>query len=449
MLSLLLVSNCGARVDGHSDAGKATAGASGEPAADGAAGGADAGSSAGAGGTDDSSAAGESNIADGGEASVFESCAPGCPDNAFCVEKHCHLKAVAIGAGYNSACAVLIDHSVRCWGAGHKPRDWAQDPIGAAPTEPQVSAIAVGLANSCNLLLDGAVECRGTIFYGTDPWAGPLGPVAIKGFGPTGERAQQVALGTRHACVLLADGTVRCWGNGLLLGDASMQDSTEPVVVQGLGIGSRVIQLAAGISHTCALLEDGSVRCWGETALGVAGLEYDYSATPVTVQGLPKADPVTAISSGRDHVCALLTRGSVYCWGVGSSGQLGTGVAQELALKAVRVLGFPILGNEVVGVFAGLARTCVALADGSARCWGKNEYGMLGDGSQDDSAQPVQVQGLPEGALGVRSLALGTSATCALMSDGSPRCWGSNGYNELGAPTPEKFSPVPIALSGW
>ncbi|HEY0463772.1 MAG TPA: hypothetical protein VGC79_06165, partial [Polyangiaceae bacterium] len=113
---MLLVSNCGARVERRSDAHELTAGADGQPAA-------------GAGGVDDGSADGHSTISDGGQADfpMSESCTPACPDTAFCAEDHCHPRAVGIGAGYTDACAVLIDHSTRCWGAGHPPLDWAQD----------------------------------------------------------------------------------------------------------------------------------------------------------------------------------------------------------------------------------------------------------------------------------------------------------------------------------
>ena len=148
--------------------------------------------------------------------------------------------------------------------------------------------------------------------------------------GTTRDTASKILLGRDHTCALISDGTVKCWGNNFYgqLGNDSTDDSTTPVIVSGL---SNVRQVILYWEHTCAIINDGTVKCWGNnknSQLGASTTQtcgtanIPCSSTPVEVSGLSN---VSQIASGAYHYCALLTTGSVKCWGLNSSGQLGDG----------------------------------------------------------------------------------------------------------------------------
>jgi alpha-tubulin suppressor-like RCC1 family protein len=131
-----------------------------------------------------------------------------------------------------------------------------------------------------------------------------------------------------------------------------------------------------------------------------------------------------AISIGREHSCALIGDGTVRCWGWNAYGQLGDGTPGTYSASAVSASGIV----DAVSVSAGYGHSCAALSDGSARCWGWNLHGQLGDGTNVDRVTPVRVAP----PAGVTRIAAGNIHTCAQLEDGAVRCWGSNRYGELG-----------------
>jgi len=151
------------------------------------------------------------------------------------------------------------------------------------------------------------------------------------------------------------------------------------------GLGSAVA-VSAGRGHSCALLADGSVVCGGFNGDGQLGNgALTTATTPVAVGGL--TGPVTSVSVGNDHGCALLKTGTVACWGKNESGQVGDGTTMD-ATGATVVPGL----TSVVAVSAGTSHTCAVLMGGTAVCWGDNEYGQLGDGTTTSSLVPVTVK---------------------------------------------------------
>jgi len=230
----------------------------------------------------------------------------------------------------------------------------------------------------------------------------------------------QMATGRQHSCALDSAGKVYCWGaNGLgqlgLGEDATPTVRPAPVPVPGL---SGMRGLASGYGHTCAITAARAVQCWGLNDSGQSGdtsLRYQ-AATPVDVQGLP--GPVRALATGANHSCALLEDGRVSCWGDNRLGQLGDGSSVEARATAGEVQG---LGAAVTRIEAGDQHTCALLADGGVRCWGHNRFGQLGDDSTSNRTRPVAVQGLPGP---VRALAGGTDSSCAVMHTGALYCWG-------------------------
>lgn len=194
-----------------------------------------------------------------------------------------------------------------------------------------------------------------------------------------------------------------------------------------------IVAVSAGGVHTCALMADGGVKCWGinlEGQLGNSGAG-DGSTVPVDAVGL--GGPVAAISAGGSHTCALLETGGVQCWGWDGAGQLGDGggapCSEEPCMSAapVNVVG---LGGGAVAIEAGRNHTCAVMEGGGVKCWGWNYLGHLGDGTTTWRSTPVDVVGLDEA---ITSLAAGYGHTCAVTVSGRVECWGSDYNSEIGA----------------
>ncbi|MFZ9393407.1 MAG: RCC1 domain-containing protein, partial [Ilumatobacteraceae bacterium] len=246
-----------------------------------------------------------------------------------------------------------------------------------------------------------------------------------------------ITLGGDHTCALLSTGSVKCWGLNDLgqLGDGTTTSRSLPVdVLVSLG-GSPltgVTAISAGTSHTCALLSTGSVKCWGYNGDGEFGNgTTTNSSLPVDVLVSLGGSPLTgvsAITAGAYHTCALLSTGSVRCWGLNNYGQIGDGTSgagtNRLAPTAVLVSlgGSPLTG--VSAITAGAYHTCALLSTGSVRCWGLNNYGQIGDGTSGagtnrlaPTAVLVSLGGSP--LTGVSAITAGAYHTCALLSTGS------------------------------
>jgi len=219
------------------------------------------------------------------------------------------------------------------------------------------------------------------------------------------------------------DRGVRCWGSNTQgqLGDGTLADSPAPVQVSSLG--SDVIAVAAGGNHTCALSAQGRVRCWGSNAQGQLGdgTQID-SSLPVEVRGLESR--VTAIAAGGRHTCALSAEGRVWCWGANDDGQLGN-KTKKTSLLPVGVDG---LAGGMAAIAAGDGHTCALTGGGGLKCWGRNDFGQLGNKTKKTSLIPVDVTGLGSG---MAAITAGGGHTCALSGAGAVECWGWDG-NETG-----------------
>lgn len=233
--------------------------------------------------------------------------------------------------------------------------------------------------------------------------------------------------GSSFVCVLDESGAVRCWGANALgqFGDGTTVQALTPRLIAGL---TNIAQLSAGDSHTCALSRAGAVTCWGNNLNGQLGNGTNVnSPSPVGVQGLGSG--VVAIASGDNHSCAVLSNGTARCWGWGTSGQLGSGLtgAAGSSNVPVQVVGIPA-ERSVVQMAAGFRHTCARLDDGSVRCWGRNTEGQLGTGNNTASAVAVQVVGVTSGATDVSARG---PQTCVVQSGGA-RCFGLNATGQLG-----------------
>ncbi len=346
--------------------------------------------------------------------------------------------AVAISAGGSNTCAILLDGSARCWGEGSSGQlgnglmAIAPTPVGVFGLTTAV-AIAAGGFYSCALKSEGDVWCWGYNYYGVLGNGSSIhSPTPVQVSGLTG--ATSVSAGSYHTCAVKSDGTAWCWGlndNGQL-GIGSTGNSSLPAQVSGL-TGATVI--SAGSSHTCAVKSDGTAWCWGWNEGGQLGNGSTTNAsTPVQVSGL--ADKAVGISAGQGHTCAILLDGTVWCWG---QGVLGNGFFSGSSTP-VKVSG---LADKAVGISAGQGHTCAILLDGTAWCWGSNGDGQLGNGSTTSALTPVQVSGLT----GATAISAAGNHTCAVKSDGTTWCWGSNYSGQLGNGSATNAS-TPVQVSG-
>jgi alpha-tubulin suppressor-like RCC1 family protein len=237
--------------------------------------------------------------------------------------------------------------------------------------------------------------------------------------------------------MVVADGTVRCWGLNAFgqLGDGTTSTPAASVRVTGI---STAIAVTTGRDHSCALLVDATVRCWGANSVGQLGNgSFTSSFTAVTVSGITNA---VSISGGSDHTCVRRSDGTIACWGSNQFGQLGDNSLGNNRPAPVPVQG---IGNARM-VAVGSTHTCAARVDGTVACWGGNGVGQLGRGVIGGNfAVAATVTGLE----GVWLVASGHRFSCALLGTGELRCWGFNDTGQLGdGTTQDAPSPSPYSL---
>ena len=245
-----------------------------------------------------------------------------------------------------------------------------------------------------------------------------------------------LAAGAAHTCALISDGTVRCWGSntdGQLGIGKITQEFEKSVQVAGIRAAR---QIATRLDLTCASLVGGTVRCWGNNQYGQLGDgTTNNTLLPVAVTGLHSA---TAVAAGFHHACALLKDGSVSCWGRNEQGQLGNATQIDASIPV------PVSGiTTATAVITGDYHSCALLQAGTVRCWGGNDLGQLGNGTKTDAAVPVGVTGLKS----VTAIGAGNGFNCAVLSTGRIKCWGGNRIGQLGNGT-RKESPVPVDTTG-
>jgi len=247
-----------------------------------------------------------------------------------------------------------------------------------------------------------------------------------------------VSTGGNHTCAISSDGVATCWGENTKgqLGDGT---TTDRPVAGAVTTAEPFVQISAGGSHTCALLEDGSVMCWGRNDFAQLGNgTLADSPVPGAVVGLP--EDVASLSLGGGHACVVTTAGGVVCWGLNRTGQIGNGTTND----GQAPVAVPALSSGVAMVSAGGFHTCAVTTAGGVLCWGSNEHGQVGDGTNQNRLEPVPVSGLESGVVAVSA---GLFHTCALRSDGTVSCWGKNGYGEMGDGTTTQ-RPTPVSPSG-
>lgn len=289
-------------------------------------------------------------------------------------------------------------------------------------------------------------------------------PAAVSWSFNTGKK---LALGFQHTCARFTDGRVKCWGaNGagqLGVGDTSARGDSAGEVPNNLaavdlGTGRTAVAITAGDYHTCAILDNGDTKCWGENRYGELGQgridngpSYGLGDEPnelgdvLAPINLGAGRRALELAPGQGFTCARLDNGSVKCWGLNTSGQLGQGnvtalgvTAGDIAAAAPVSLG---TGLTPLQLSAGHYHVCAILQDGAGakqtKCWGDNRWGQLGLGDTDNRGDGGGEMGASLSALdlgGTPDFLMATGGhNCAKLGTGAVKCWGLNTWGEVGS----------------
>ncbi|MGO9661139.1 MAG: RCC1 domain-containing protein [Acidimicrobiales bacterium] len=353
-----------------------------------------------------------------------------------------HLSdAVTLASDLAGYCALLATGRVRCWGDNSTAWrgalgdgnhvSYSDVPVPVLDLR-KVTAVVSAVEGYCALLMGGGVKCWGSNSFGElghGSTASSDVPLRVTGL----SGATALVAGVYNYCALLAGGTIKCWGNDNFgfLGDgngAGLNSSSDvPMPVVGL---SGATALVAGTASFCALVSGGMVKCWGyngSNRLG-DGLQGtgNSSNTPRNVINVSNA---TALASDSDGFCAVISGGTVTCWGDGAASPL------------------PVAGlTGAVSLVGGNDSYCAIVTSGAVECWGMNDVGELGDGRAGAaSAVPVGVTGV----VGATGLVAGQSNFCALLTAGGVQCWGDNTDGYLGDGSTASYSDVPVSVVGF
>jgi alpha-tubulin suppressor-like RCC1 family protein len=389
-----------------------------------------------------------------------------------------------VAAGLAHTCAVRSNGLVSCWGRN------SDGQIGTGPSSapvttpndvsgiPVATAVATGGYHTCALLSTGTVSCWGLNSEG-QLGNGAAGqglrsatPVTVAR--TTAGLVVAIAAGAYHSCALLSNGVIECWGlnNSGQIGNGSVGGSPvrTPTPVSGI---STAVGITAGGFHTCAILADNTVKCWGRNADYELSIIGSDSGTPSRVppQAVPTLTPpdiTTAVyisggigvgvlgtaQLGGYHTCAILSGGTTTCWGYRFNGVLGDGTnvqpTSPVSFGFVHPSSITLSGSARM-VAGGAYHNCVLIVGGNIQCWGLGDNGQLGVNLTGSTGSPTTAT-LPTGRTAV-AIAAGGFHTCALFvpvatGPNEMWCWGLNADGELGT-GPLTQSPFPLRVTGF
>jgi alpha-tubulin suppressor-like RCC1 family protein len=382
------------------------------------------------------------------------------------------LLATAIAVGASHACAVvsagpgsLQNGTIRCWGSNDAqqlgiptPPSYSSTPVpvvgagGPATEYSGAETLTIAAYYSCATTGDNYLVCWGTVPEGSgvtreqstaadEPSAmdydlSPLGNVVSASMGPTG------------GCVTLnIDGSLVCWGGDLA---PSQPDGGVVVLDGGVIVGDAFASVSVGTSHACGIAATSSsassdVECWGDNQHGQTGLAFSALVSHPNHLGLGTKGPLKSAAAGGDTACALFVDGSVYCWGRNDYGQLGQGAPGPDSYVPLPVP----LPATAIAISVADFHVCAILDDRSVACWGDDSSGQLGQGP--NGLDGATLSGVPVAVLqanghplrSVLSIAAGGRTTCAMLLGGEVSCWGANDQGQSAQPNVN--GPVPYA----
>lgn len=389
-------------------------------------------------------------------------------------------RSLTVG-GYHSCAMIEINKRAKCWGQNsygqlgigdrsHRGDTPGEMGIHLPLVSLEVFQLQTGGFHSCGIVdenLVRRVKCwglnrrgqlgtgdgrnRGETLYqvGDDLFAVNLGRDRV---------GVQLSAGVEHTCALLDDGNIKCWGDNnhgqLGQGDTMARGSIPAHLGNGLlpiELGGQAVAVVSGLNHNCAILQDSELKCWGANhsgQLGQADTEHRGDQAGEMGAALDAVDigrqrSVLAVALGGQHSCAILDNNSVKCWGGNDYGQLGLGDREHRGDDPEEMGdNLPTVplgrGRSAVAISLGMNHSCVVMDNGAIKCWGANTFGQLGLGDAENRGDDPGEMGdnLPEVNAGLDSTARQVSAgyihTCALSATGVAKCWGYNTEGELG-----------------
>lgn len=367
----------------------------------------------------------------------------------------------SIYPGFKMLCGIDIYGGLKCRGNGlfyigidaqmgrADIKGFQEVPVGIS-SGGQWKQVSIGYSHTCAIKSDDTLWCWGQN-YNTDLTQGLLGnntrtdssiPVAVSGGGTW----KKVSASNSFSCAIKSDDTLHCWGsngNGRTAQNTITASTIVPTAVSGGGTWK---DIATGDSHACGILMDDTIRCWGNNGSGRLGdntITQRLAPTALTSTGGWDTTTWKSVTTGSTHTCAIRSDDVLYCWGNNGSGQLGDGTpTQRLLPTALTATGN---WNTATwkNVSAGNLYTCAIRSDDSAYCWGSNTNGRLGDGTVTPTQSPIAVSGGNTWT----SIKAATDQTCARKTSGQISCWGNNTNGQLGNGTLTQ-STVPIAVEG-
>ena len=372
--------------------------------------------------------------------------------------------AVHVDVGWNSVCVITDAGGVKCWGLNDHGQlgnglggsgNYSVTPVDVSGLSGTVTQLAMGSKHVCALITGGTVQCWGYNGAGQlgDNFAeGEVGaPQTVPGL----SNVTQISAAESHTCALLSNGTMKCWGENFdgEIGDGTTSEKDVPTAVTGLS--GPVTTMSTGESHTCAVLNTGALQCWGSNNWAELGDNNKPTPSPVPVDVISLDSGVQSVVAAQADTCALMLDSSVKCWGDNRLGEIGD--AQEIAYEATPqpVMG---LGSGVAQLAAGRHHVCVVMESGGIKCWGDNFDGDVGIGLQnmcgpdcdesDPQEIPIDVPGLTSGMWQAGADGI---LSCALTAFGGVKCWGDNSVGQLGngdTALLDEFSPVDVSGLG-
>jgi alpha-tubulin suppressor-like RCC1 family protein len=327
----------------------------------------------------------------------------------------------SVHAGYHHTCAIRNDHSTVCWGLNY----WGELGIG---TRVNVGD-SVGQMGSALIPVD-----LGTNY------------------------ATTLSAGLEFTCAILNTGEVKCWGDNTYgqLGVSGVHGSASDTMgtnlpAVDLGSGRTAKALATGKKHACAILDNDTVKCWGTNTYGQLGSGDTISQFYPIIGTYPTVDLGTgrtakAITAGSFHTCAILDNDTLKCWGFNASGQLGTGSTQNLGDASGEMGDYLLavnLGTDRTAVAVAASKrgdldyTCAILDDATIKCWGANDFGQLGQGDGDNRGDSAgEMTALAAVNLGtgmtVTALDVGAAHNCVILTSTNIKCFGHGNNGKLG-----------------
>jgi alpha-tubulin suppressor-like RCC1 family protein len=331
--------------------------------------------------------------------------------------------AKSLAAGWYATCAILDDDTLKCWGSAAIVGNGSNENVGDDPGEMgddlapvelgtgrKPVRVAMGAEHNCVLLDDGSAKCFGWNAWGQ---AGVLPNDEAIGREPNemGDnlppldagvdvKVLQTAPGAMHTCAILTGGSVKCWGYGPGLGNYTAGSNKQAIVdvpATSLGSGRTAKFISAGYSHSCAILDDDSLKCWGVPAAGETGIEPGTHGYQSFFDDMGDSLPAVDLGSGRhaidvqsggdQHTCALLDDHHLKCWGLNTLARLGSGDDKSRGSSAADMGdNLPSLRfgkTDEVKSFSSCVHSCALLKNGEVKCWGWNYYGQLGLGDTE------------------------------------------------------------------